>query len=187
MRKHQPISGLLMRGGIAAIIGLALAGYRMQPVFAGAQAKPSRLDTVLDQMDTASKKFQSAQADVRQVIFTKAVQDTSAQTGQVYFLRKDGATQMGMKMLPPDAPAGAAPAQIVEFKDGKLRILNTGLNQVSEYSAAGHQALAETFLTLGFGGSGSDLKKAWTIDDQGPEQITDGAKTVQATRQAEIF
>ena len=33
-------------------------------------------------------------------------------------------------------------------------------------------------MTLGFGGSGTDLAKAWTITDQGSESLSDGSKTV---------
>ena len=67
-------------------------------------------------MDAASAKFTSAQADLRQELFTKVVHDTETQTGQIYFLRKGGSMQMGMKLLPPDASPGAPPAQIVEFR-----------------------------------------------------------------------
>jgi outer membrane lipoprotein-sorting protein len=141
-------------------------------VSAAAQAAPSRLDTVLRQLDAASAKFQSAQADLRQDLFTKVVNDTEEQKGIVYFLRKGGATQMGIEMLP-------QPAQIVEFKDGTLSLFNPGTNHIDRYSASGkNQELAETLMTLGFGGSGAELKKAWTIDDQGAEQMSDGSKTV---------
>ena len=52
---------------------------------------------------------------------------------------------MGMKMLPPDAAAGTPPAQIVEFKDGKLQVFNTGTNQIDAFTATGkNQSLAET-------------------------------------------
>ena len=81
-------------------------------------------------MNAASKNFVSAQADLRQELFTKALKDTETQTGQIYFLHKSGATQMGMRMLPPDAKPGSAPAQIIEFKDGKAQVLNTGTGQV---------------------------------------------------------
>ena len=130
-------------------------------------------------MDAGSAKFQSAQADLRQELFSKVVHDTERQAGQVYFMRKGGSTQMGLRMLPPDAKPGDQPAQIVEFKDNKARVFNPGTNQVDEFSATGkNQALAQTLMTLGFGGSGSDLAKAWTISDQGPEQMSDGSKTV---------
>ena len=157
---------------LAGIAGgaLALAGCGVERV--AAQAKPTRLETVERQLDEASAGFKSAQADLRQELFTKIVDDTEKQAGMVYFLRKGGSTQMGIKMLPPEE-------KIVEFKDGKLRVFKPGANHVDEFSASGkNQALTETLMTLGFGGSGSDLKKAWTIDDQGTEQMSDGSKTV---------
>jgi hypothetical protein len=145
-----------------------------------AQAKPS----IIEQMNAASKTFVSAQADLRQENFTKAVNDTETQSGQVYFLHKSGTTQMGMRLLPPDAKPGTTPAQIIEFKDRKLQALNTGTGQVDVFMATSgkNQSLAETMMTLGFGGSGTDLQKAWTITDQGPESLKDGNQSVQTEK-----
>jgi outer membrane lipoprotein-sorting protein len=144
-----------------------------------AQVKPS----VIAQINEASAKFTSAQADIRQELFTKALNDTDTQTGETYFLRKAGATQMGMKMFAADAKPGAAPAQIFEFKDNKLQVLNTGTSQVDVIPATGkNQALAQTMMTLGFGGSGADLDKAWNIADQGPETLKDGNQSVQTEK-----
>jgi outer membrane lipoprotein-sorting protein len=151
------------------------AGSRPMSVSA-AQAKSARLDTVLRQMDAASAKFQSAQANLRKQVFTKVVNDTEEQTGLIYFMRKGGATQMGMKMT-------SQPQQVVEYKDGKLRIYNLGTNHLDEVSSAGsNKSRFETFLTLGFGGSGKDLEKAWTIEDQGTESMSDGDKTVSTEK-----
>jgi hypothetical protein len=148
-----------------------------------AQAKPDHLKSVLAQMDAASAKFTSAQADIRQELFTKAVSDTETQTGQIYVLRKGGATQMGIRMLPPDAKPGATPSQIVEFKDNKFRLFNPGTNQIDEASATGkNQSTAEIVMSLGFGGSGTDLEKAWTITDLGSESLKDGNQTVSTEK-----
>jgi len=160
----RPIAPLLTFILIAAS---ALTGCGVDRVDA-AQAKPS----YIDQMNAASKTFTSAQADLRQELFTKVVQDTETRTGQIYLIRKGGATQMGIRMLAADAKPGAQPAQIVEFKDGKLQMLTTGTSQVDVFPASGkNQALAESLLALGFGGSGADLEKSWTIADLGPESI----------------
>ena len=164
----------------AATLGAAIALTSLGVLAASAaQAKPDQLKSVLAQMDAASAKFTSAQADLRQELFTKAVSDTETQTGQIYFLRKGGATQMGMIMLPPDAKPGSAPAQIVEFKGGNVRVFNTGTNHMDEFSATGkNQGIAESIMALGFGASGADLAKSWTITDQGKDQMSDGAKSV---------
>jgi outer membrane lipoprotein-sorting protein len=54
---------------------------------------------------------------------------------------------------------------------------------VDVFTATGkNQALAETMMTLGFGGSGTDLEKAWDITDQGSEQMSDGSKQVQVEK-----
>ena len=168
---------------LVAALGCALVLAGTADVRAAAQATPDRLKTVLAQMDAGSAKFTSAQADLKQELFTKVVHDTETQTGQIYVQRKVGGAEMGIKLMPPDAKPGAAPAQIVQFKDNKARLFNPGTNQVDEFTASGkNQALAQTLMTLGFGGSGSDLAKAWSISDQGPEQMSDGSKTVEVEK-----
>jgi outer membrane lipoprotein-sorting protein len=175
---------LVLVGTLATWI--IIAGPGVERVSA-AQAKPSRLTTVLDEMDAASTKFQSAQADLRQEIFTRVMQDTETKTGQIYFERKNGATQMGMKLLPPDAKPGTPPAQLVEFKDGKLRVFDTGTNQVDQFVVSSkNQSVAESLMTLGFGGSGTALAKAFTITDEGNEQMSDGSKSPVAVEKLDL-
>jgi outer membrane lipoprotein-sorting protein len=168
-------------------LAILLTAATLASVTAGrveaAQAKPTGLATILAQMNASSAKFTSAQADIRQELFDSRVQDTEIQTGQVYFIRKGVSTQMGMKLSASGAKPGSPPAQIIEFKDNKAQVLNTGTSQVDVFTATGkNQALAETMMTLGFGGSGTDLEKAWDITDQGSEQMSDGSKQVQVEK-----
>jgi hypothetical protein len=62
-------------------------------------------------------------------------------------------------------------AQIVEYKAGKIRRYQIGLKCVENYNAS--PSSVESFLTLGFGGSGKDLKKAWNIAEPVAEKIGD--------------
>jgi outer membrane lipoprotein-sorting protein len=141
-----------------------------------AQPKADRLQEVLSQMDAASRNFHSAEADIRKEHFEKLVSDTSTDTGTVYFLRGGSSTQFGAKFNPPDA-------KTVEYKDGKGRLYTAGTNHIDEFSASGdNQAKFETFVTLGFGGSGVDLRKQWTITDQGSEQMKDGGGLVSVEK-----
>jgi len=127
-------------------------------------------------MDAASRNFHSAEADIRKEHFEKLVSDTSTDTGTVYFLRGGSSTQFGAKFNPPDA-------KTVEYKDGKGRLYTAGTNHIDEFSASGdNQAKFETFVTLGFGGSGVDLRKQWTITDQGSEQMKDGGGLVSVEK-----
>jgi outer membrane lipoprotein-sorting protein len=152
-------------------MGLVLTGCGV--VHAGAaQAAPDRLKTVLGQMDAASAKFHSAEASVQKLQYEKIVNDTSTETGVIYFVRSGGSMQMGAKFDPPDT-------QILEYKNGVGRLYNPATNQLQQISAGGaNAARSEAFLTLGFGGNGADLAKAWTIADLGAEQMSDGSKPV---------
>jgi outer membrane lipoprotein-sorting protein len=142
------------------------------PVAAAAQPKPDRLKTVLSQMDASSKTFRSAEADIQKQQFEKIVNDTSTETGKIYFLRNGNSIQFGGKFDPPSS-------QTVEYKNGVVRLYSAGTNHIDQVSAAGNnQSRVETFLTLGFGGTGADLAKVWTITDLGTEQIIDGGKSV---------
>ena len=156
----------------SAAILAAVAGVTCHPL--PAQAKADRLKTVLSQMDAASLKFKSAEADIKKEHFEKLVSDTSGESGTIYFLRAGNSIQVGAKFKN---------GQTLEYKNGTVRLYSEGTNHLDQASATGsNQARFETFLTLGFGGSGADLAKAWTITDQGTEQLTDSGKQVQVEK-----
>jgi outer membrane lipoprotein-sorting protein len=158
---------------LAAVVCVCLVVTNERVVHAGAaQAGADRLKTVLGQMDAASASFHSAEANVQKLQFEKIVNDTSTETGTIYFLRSSGAMQMGAKFDPPNG-------QVLEYKNGVGRLYSPDNNQLQQISAGGaNAARSEALLTLGFGGSGSDLAKAWTMADLGTEQMSDGSKTV---------
>jgi hypothetical protein len=55
-------------------------------------------------------------------------------------------------------------------------------NQIRIIKPTSNQSQIETFTTLGFGGSGKDLARAWTITDQGPETLTDDGQPVKTEK-----
>ncbi len=138
---------------------------------AGAQPKPGNLDLVLHQLDESAAKFRSAEADLRWDFYERVVKETTTQTGSIFVKREGGQTIMGAKLLPPSA-------RFLEYRDNFLRIYDPGTNHITIISTKDNQAQAESLLTLGFGGSGTDLAKAWTISDLGSEMISDGDKMV---------
>jgi outer membrane lipoprotein-sorting protein len=140
-----------------------------------AQAKPGDLDAVLRQMDAASAKFNSAQADFRWDFFELVVKETTTQNGSIFFLKNAGKLEMGAKIQPPQA-------KFVEYRNGIVRMLDPVSNHLTVLNGARNRAQYESFLTLGFGGSGSDLAKAWTITDGGSETLSDGAKQVETRK-----
>ena len=156
--------------GVVASALLLAAGYGVGRATA-AQAKPDRLKTILAQMDEGSAKFHSAEASIQKQQFEKIVNDTTTESGTIYFQRIGNSIQMGAKFDPPNA-------QTFEYKNGTLTLYTAGTNQLKTYSAGKNQALAQTILALGFGGSGHDLAANWDITDLGPEQMSDGSMTV---------
>ena len=127
------------------------------------------LDKVLSAMDAAAAKFQNAQADFTWDNYTKVVDDHELQTGTIYFERAGGQTEMAAQVQQPAK-------KTVIYKDGTLSYYDPSLDQLNVFNAGKNKAQYESFLTLGFGGSGRDLKAAWQITDLGPETI-DGVAT----------
>jgi outer membrane lipoprotein-sorting protein len=167
---HIKIFGRIGFGSLAA----TLAAVLMTAPNAVA-ADSARLTETLHKLDVASTKFQSAEADFKKDLYERVVKETTTQTGTIYFVRKGAATQMGAKFVTP-AP------KVIEFKDGTLKLYDPGTNHLQPYASGDNRAKFESFLTLGFGGSGQDLQKAWTIDDQGTEAVNDGASTKNAEK-----
>jgi outer membrane lipoprotein-sorting protein len=159
--------------GVAAGALLLAAGYGVG-FAAAAQSRPDHLKTVLAQMDTASKNFKSAEATIQKQQFEKIVNDTTTESGTTYFLRSGDSIQMGAKF---------ENGQTVEYKNGVGRLYSVGTNHIDTISASGaNKARFDTYMTLGFGGSGSDLANAWTIADQGTEKMSDGGKPVEVEK-----
>ena len=122
-------------------------------------------------MDEASAKFKSAQADLTQDLYERVVKETTTETGSIYFERHGATTEMGLRLNPPNT-------RFIEYKNGVARIFDPGANHITEIRAGANQGQYESYLTLGFGGKGSDLAKSWDITDQGTEQINDGTANV---------
>lgn len=151
--------------------------------------KPSNLDIVLHQLDAASANFHSAQADFRWDVYERVVKETSSQCGVIYFERHGEATEMGAKVAPSptqscsgEAAATANGTRTLAYKGGELQMFEPGTNHLTLLHAGNNQAQYESFLTLGFGGSGRDLAKTWNVTDQGTEVLKDGARDVTVAK-----
>lgn len=151
------------------------AALLIAPLSSFAQPKSVDLDAVLHQMDQASVKFKSAEADFRMDMYERVVKETTTQNGTIYFLKNGSTLQMGSEIKPPNA-------KLIEYKNGVLQLFDPGSDHLTIISAGNNQAQYESFLTLGFGGSGTELAKAWTITDLGTEPINDGTKMVTTTK-----
>src|ERR1700733_11524769 len=98
---------------IAASLFSSALVLAIAPASLCAQPKPGHLDEVLRQMDEASLKFQSAEADFRWDLYERVVKETTTQTGTIYFKKAGSATAMGAKITSPST-------KLIEFRNGIL-------------------------------------------------------------------
>ena len=123
-------------------------------------AAPGDLQATLTRLDAASATFQSAEAKVHRESYNALIKDIDdRQDGSLYVIRKNGKSQMGIK-------TEGKSARILEYKDGIVRDYIPGLNCYNTVNKPG----IDTYLSLGFGGSGDDLAKVWNITDLGPAE-----------------
>lgn len=127
------------------------------------------LEKVLQQMNTAAAKFQSAQADVEWIQYQAVVKESDTQKGTIAFQRKGNQTLMAAHIRELN---GKPTPKDVLFRDNTLQYYQPQVKQLIVFSVGNNHAQYETFLTLGFGGSGTDLQNNWNITYLGNEQIS---------------
>ncbi len=126
------------------------------------------LGNILQQMNAAAAKFQSAQADFEQLQYQAVVKDTDIQKGSIAFERKGTQTLMAARYLTEN---GKPAEKDLVFRDDQLKLYQPAIKQLSIFSAGANREQYESFLTLGFGASGDDLQKNWDVTYQGMEQL----------------
>jgi outer membrane lipoprotein-sorting protein len=137
-----------------------------------AQSAPSAgdadLQKVITELNTAATKFVSAQADFAWDQFTAVVQEHEIQTGTMYFERKKGATFMAAYLKQDN---GKDAPKTVVYNGTEVNFYEPTIKQLTTMKAGANQGQWESFLTLGFGGSGSDLEKNWKVSLLGTENM----------------
>jgi outer membrane lipoprotein-sorting protein len=140
-------------------------------VFPMTHAQSCDATKVLAQMDAASAKFHSTQADFKWDVLQSVVNEHDIQSGTVYFERHGDSTSMAAYIKQPAE-------KTVFFNGSTLTLLQPDIKQETLFSAGSNRGQYESFLTLGFGGSGKDLQNNWIVSCQGMESI-DGTQTAK--------
>jgi outer membrane lipoprotein-sorting protein len=152
---------------LMAVLAGALVGW-----LPAARAQESRkaggatLEQVLSLMDTASANFKSAEASFVWEQYQKVVNDTDVQKGVIYFRRSGKDVQMAADIQGPAK-------KYVLYTDNKVQVYQPGIDQVTQYSAGKNRGDFESFLVLGFGGSGRDLQRSFEVS-LGDNEVVDG-------------
>ncbi len=110
-------------------------------------------DMLVDRLNEASDRFQTLTASLQYTKVTVVVNDTSTETGRLFYTRNG---RVLIEMLNPE------PKEVL-FTGKKALIYYPKMSQIQEYDLEKHRALIEQFLLLGFGTKGNDLKDRYLI------------------------
>src|ERR1035437_2002125 len=148
----------------AAVVGFTFsAGARV-----GAPQQGNwTLEAVLKQLDTKAGEFHSLTADLERTEVTVVVNDKSTESGHIFVRRDD---KMRIELTQPD------PRTILRDGDD-FYIYNPKIHRVEEYNLGKKKSLVDQFLLLGFGTSGAELKKGYSVTLQ-DEEMLDNRKVV---------
>ena len=136
-----------------------------------AQSNPdanAQLSRVVGQMDRTAANFRSTQANFVWQVYTKVIDDTTeTEKGTVYFRRSGHDVEMAAEVKEPSPP------KYVLFTGNKVEMYQPKINQVTQYNTGKDRGAFESFLVLGFGGSGQDMMKSFDVTYLGNEKIAD--------------
>ena len=140
-----------------------------------AQNPDAALQKVLSQMDETAANFHTAQADFAWDQFQQVVNEHDLQKGKIYFRRNGKDTQMVAEI----SEHNAQPIQkTLLYSDGKVQVYEPKVERVTVYSPGKNKSDVESFLVLGFGGSGREMVKAFDVKYLGTEKV-DGVDTAK--------
>jgi outer membrane lipoprotein-sorting protein len=159
-------------------IGFAWAFLHLLP-----QAPADPLAEVLKKMDAAAVSFRSTQAEFEWDTYTKVIDEVDdVQTGTIYYRRTGKEKEIEMmadvKMDGNSLKTQKPEPKYVLFSEGKVRMYQPKIDQLTVYDLGKNRSDFESYVVLGFGGSGQDLVKAFDVTYAGPEKV-DGVATAK--------
>lgn len=144
---------------ISILVAVAAMGTTL------ALAQNADLQKVLSQMDAASVRFKSAQADFSADSYTAVVDSHSIQKGTISFRRAGGSVEMMMHVKTED---GQPSEKDVLYKNGELDYYQPAVKQETILKGGSNY---DRYFSLGFGGSGQALARDWNIKYEGTEPV----------------
>jgi outer membrane lipoprotein-sorting protein len=132
------------------------------------------LEAILKKMDAVSASFRTAQAEFEWDNYQKVIDEiVDVQTGTIYYRRAGKEIEMmaDVKKAGTSASSLKTEPKYVLFSEGKIRMYQPKPDQVTVYDLGKDRADLESYVVLGFGGSGQDLQKAFDVKYQGTENI----------------
>lgn len=153
-----------MKRAFVLALGFALLAGMTAWAQAPKTASAGALESVLDKMDAEAAAFRTLEASFTWDQYSKVVDEHDLQKGVIYFRRNQKDIEMAADITEPAK-------KFVLFSDGKVRVYEPRIDQVTEYNAGKNKAEFESFLLLGFGGRGHDLLKSFDVKYGGVETV----------------
>ncbi len=161
---------------ISLILTIALA-FSLLLLAATPQPKPAdsgNLEAVLKKMDAVSTSFRTTQVEFEWDTYEKVIDEVDeVQTGTIYYRRSGKEIEMmaEVKKAGSDLTKLKPEPKYVLFSKGKVRMYQPKPDQVTEFDMGKNRSDFESYILLGFGGSGQDLLKAFEVTYVAPETI----------------
>lgn len=156
------------------LLGLVATGCFSVGLWANpSQREDPQLEHILSELDKTAATFHTLQAKIKNTKYTKVVDDTSVETGRLWFRHERRGNQIRIQFEKPSR-------REILISDGNVSIYYPSIKKVDHYQLGSESAQnkAELGLLAGVGSSGETLRKAYTIRYLGEEKV-DGRKTVK--------
>lgn len=167
---------------LSLLLMLAMATYSGR---AWAQAPNAgdagALDAVLKKMDAVAANFTTAQANFEWETYQKVIDEiVDFEKGVIYYRKSNKQVEMMAEVKEAGASASSIKPEpkYVLLTGGKIRLYQPKPDQITEFDLGKNQSEFESYIVLGFGASGEDLKKSFDVSYVGPETI-EGVKTAK--------
>ena len=155
----------------------SLLGFSARPDPKPTQPKPAdpvTLESVLKRMDETAAAFHSTQAQFEWDRYEKVIDEVDdVQSGTIYY-RRTG-TGKDIEMM---ADITKPDKKYVLFSEGKIKMYLPKPDQVTVWDLGKSSSDFESYLVLGFGGSGQDLAKSFDVTFLGPQTV-EGVSTAE--------
>jgi outer membrane lipoprotein-sorting protein len=135
-------------------------------------ASAAELNTVLARMNSSAVTFRSMKADLVKISHTEVVNDDSRESGNIAVLRKaPGSLRMLIQITKPEQRAAA-------FAGKEVQVYYPKMKTVQIYDLGKQSQLVDQFMLLGFGTSGTELRRNYKVSAGGTETL-DGTATTR--------
>jgi len=136
-------------------------------VLAVAAIPASAADSVTDvlaRMDREAATFRDITGKLKKTEYTAVLEDSSVESGQMWLRRTGHSAMMRVEI---DVPQPKS----VGVEGNSAQVFYPKMNTVQIYDLGKAGALVDQFLTLGFGSSGKDLQKNYSIKMGGEDSV----------------